>query len=529
MKDLPDPAETPPPGPIPSNRFSSMPSVRRLAGILLLSLLLLSFAQRSLAVIPAGYYDGTDGLTDAALLAKLRQITGSGYVSHSYSASSDEIKETIDLQANNKLTCIYTGNEHTASEINIEHSWPQSRGAESSPRQSDCHHLFPTEPDINSRRGNLPFGTVANPDYEINGSKVEYTVQFEPRDPVKGNIARALFYFAMRYDYPLVNTGYVLGTSEDKMGFENVLRVWHVQDPPDDAERARNDRVYTYQKNRNPFIDHPEFVGRIATFGDQPVPTSTPFPTATIPPTPTDTSGVSPTPTATGTPAAAFDLSGYVLKQNGSTQSYTLPNGTTIQSGNILIVARETDKAGIESAWSTTLPVGAVVVNSGGTFPQINGNETYQLLNPQSQVIDAESPTSTLAATNGQAALRAATNNTTWNLIAAGPSAAPGADTFPSHGAGVVIVKFGEPVSGFAAEYVELYYDVLPPATATPTATTVATGTPTATPVPTDVPSPSPTATATAGPSPTPSATPAPSPTAAPTPDVRGSQGWLSF
>jgi len=278
----------------------SMTGMRRLFLIFLLA----SAAAASRAEIPPGYYDGTEGLTDQALILKLRQITGSGYISHSYDDARATIFSTIDRQTNGLIACIYTGNEHTAAELNIEHTWPRSRGADAVPRESDCHHLFPSEPDINNRRGNLPFGWVSNPDYEINGTKVEYTVQCEPRDPVKGDVARAIFYFSMRYDYLLVNTGYVLGTSEDKMGFENVLRAWHVQDPPDDAERSRNDRVYTYQHNRNPFVDHPEFVGLITTFGEQPPVTATPTATSFVSPTLTATAVITATATPTATSSA---------------------------------------------------------------------------------------------------------------------------------------------------------------------------------------------------------------------------------
>ncbi len=404
------------------------------------------------ADIPAGYYDGTDGLSDTALILKLREITGAGYVSHSYDAARDEIFSTIDRQTDGTYICLYTGNVHTlASELNIEHVWPQSRGADAAPRESDCQHLYPVEFDINSRRGNLPFGWVLSPDYQINGSKVQYNVQFEPRDPVKGDVARAVFYFAMRYNYPLVNTGYVLGTSEDKMGFEDVLRQWHAQDPVTDTERARNDRVYTYQHNRNPFVDHPEFVGRIATFGEQATPTATPT--------------ASPTPTQG---AVEFDLSGYTVRQFNSTQSYTFAAGTKIKAGSSLVLARWTDRVGIEQAWSISLPADVVVINSNETCPMINGQETYELVDPGELVIDGPTQTSGLNALSGNVAVRATTDSNAWSVVS-GTQSPPGSGSYPLRNAGVVITKFGESPSGYVAEFVELYFDAASGPTPTPT------------------------------------------------------------
>jgi endonuclease I len=77
---------------------------------------------------------------------------------------------------------------------------------------------------------------------------------FEVRPARRGDIARAHFYFSVRYAMPI-------GAAE-----ESVLVAWHQEDPPDDRERERNDRIVRIQRNRNPFVDRPEFVGRISDF-----------------------------------------------------------------------------------------------------------------------------------------------------------------------------------------------------------------------------------------------------------------------
>jgi endonuclease I len=86
---------------------------------------------------------------------------------------------------------------------------------------------------------------------------------FEPRDPQKGNTARAIFYFYTVYG---VNGGVDL---ENFRIEEDTLRRWNQQDPPDAAELRRNDLVFAAQGNRNPFVDHPEWINAAGEFMDQ--------------------------------------------------------------------------------------------------------------------------------------------------------------------------------------------------------------------------------------------------------------------
>ena len=148
--------------------------------------------------------------------------------------------------------------------LNVEHTWPQSRFNKQLPKdtqKSDLHHLFPADSLLNAIRGSHPFGEVTHEEKMLKCGESHYGLGtsgtediFEPPQAHKGNVARALFYFSIRYDLPI----------EDQE--EAVLRQWNQEDPVDDQERARNDRIFEIQKNRNPFVDFPELVDRISSF-----------------------------------------------------------------------------------------------------------------------------------------------------------------------------------------------------------------------------------------------------------------------
>lgn len=148
--------------------------------------------------------------------------------------------------------------------VNTEHTWPQSKFTGRYDRRmqkSDLHHLFPTDNEMNSIRGNNPFGIVARPTKTLKCPVSKFgratnsgADVFEPPKGHKGNVARALFYFSVRYDIPI----------DEKQ--EVILRQWHAEDPVNDEEIRRNDAIQKIQGNRNPFIDHPELVGMINNF-----------------------------------------------------------------------------------------------------------------------------------------------------------------------------------------------------------------------------------------------------------------------
>ncbi|MGE5085939.1 MAG: endonuclease I family protein [Bacillota bacterium] len=164
------------------------------------------------------------------------------------------------------------GKEPPAAIINVEHtvaqSWFKGRSY-ANVAKADLHHLYPTDSGANSMRGNFPFGEVTDvknspkcfdeQHHDIAtearlGSDDQGRKVFEPPAKHKGNVARAVFYFSIRYDFPI------------PAALEATLRRWNQLDPVDQAEMDRNNAIERIQGNRNPFIDHPEYVDQIAKF-----------------------------------------------------------------------------------------------------------------------------------------------------------------------------------------------------------------------------------------------------------------------
>lgn len=147
--------------------------------------------------------------------------------------------------------------------INAEHTWPQSwfGNGDKSYKKVDLHSLFPSNSRANSSRSNHPFGNVdegrsnnvCKASKRGRSSNLGRTV-FEPPQSHKGNVARAMFYFATRYSMSI------------KAEQEKILREWHTLDPVDENEELRNQSVYDFQYTRNPFIDFPELVSKIEDF-----------------------------------------------------------------------------------------------------------------------------------------------------------------------------------------------------------------------------------------------------------------------
>jgi uncharacterized repeat protein (TIGR02543 family) len=210
-----------------------------------------------------GYYLGMDGLTGANLIIflnnLLEQMTGRQYV------FGNTALQVTDRDPNNssRLIEFYTGSSYNAAwdggtTWNKEHVWPQSLLGEAAANTvvniaSDLHNLKPSNPAINTSRGNKWYSTSTT------------TVAYYPeRTAIHGDIARILFYMDIRWDQlSLVNLTGLEKPAIFQMGDLQTLLLWHIQDPVDDFERNRNDVIFGYQGNRNPFIDHPELVSKI--------------------------------------------------------------------------------------------------------------------------------------------------------------------------------------------------------------------------------------------------------------------------
>jgi len=235
------------------------------------------FIQVVFGQIPDGYYDDAEGLTGDELKSALHNII-KDHVEFSYNDLRDFLLRATDEDPNNSNNVIlfYTGRSQAKNtfggdpdEWNREHVWAKSHGdfGTTPPAGTDCHHMKPTDVSVNSTRGNLDFDMGGSPVAEAPGCFVDGD-SFEPRDAVKGDVARMIFYMAVRYEGgsgepDLEVVDHVNTYPNPEHGKLSELLLWNEQDPPDDFEMNRNDVIYSYQENRNPFIDHPEYVQEI--------------------------------------------------------------------------------------------------------------------------------------------------------------------------------------------------------------------------------------------------------------------------
>ena len=218
-------------------------------------------------------YATTQGKSGEPLKTVLTAIASKGQVALGYTIARDKMYGNMD--SNNGLDsveCIYTGRkakfatraDATANNFNCEHTWPQSKFSSLDPMVSDLNHLFSTDEAANGKRSNYPFGVVVTSTWNVGGSKYGTgyggQIVFEPRDQHKGDCARAMLYFITRYPN---NYGSFWAESPYQ---EAAFRDWNKRFPPTPKSKKRNDGVQQFQGNRNPFIDHPEFVDRINNF-----------------------------------------------------------------------------------------------------------------------------------------------------------------------------------------------------------------------------------------------------------------------
>ncbi|MGB3005466.1 MAG: endonuclease [Chitinophagaceae bacterium] len=262
--------------------------------------------------IPVNYYNSAVGLNCAPLKTALMGITTTNHIQLNYSdldnvqmpSSDDRLNDagtqTIiwDIYSDNQMGpepyeytfgALFNGGTGNTEGTgwNKEHSFPNSWFSASSSTSNfpgaDLHHIFPTDKTINSKRSNMPYGKVATTSQIfLNGSKIGTSALtfpgltgnvFEPTDAYKGDLARVIFYMVTRYQInmpaweALEAGGDVVmdGKTWPSMETEylQMLLNWHNLDPVSQKEIDRNNSVYGFQQNRNPFVDHPEYVEMI--------------------------------------------------------------------------------------------------------------------------------------------------------------------------------------------------------------------------------------------------------------------------
>lgn len=228
------------------------------------------------------YYVNTSGKSGEALKTALNNVLR-GHVRLSYAEVWDAISYTDEDPANtSNVILLYAGRSQaktfragtsTSQDAwNREHVWAKSHGfpAESQYAHTDIHHLRPEDVSLNSTRGNKDFDNGGSTISEAPANKTD-SDSFEPRAAVKGDVARMMFYMDVRYeaaddsgtpDLEIPNVA-PTGSSAPEMGKLCTLVAWHLADPVDSFEQRRNNRIFELQKNRNPFIDNPQWVKAI--------------------------------------------------------------------------------------------------------------------------------------------------------------------------------------------------------------------------------------------------------------------------
>jgi endonuclease I len=360
-------------------------------------LLVLLFSIIGFSQIPSGYYNtatGTGYTLKTQLYNIIKDHTNNGYAGlyTTYLTSDvDNFYENdgtiLDMYSENPSgtdpynyttgTTQRCGNYSAEGDCyNREHIIPQSVFNEQSPMVADAHFITPTDGKVNGMRSNYPHGTVNSATYTSqNGSKLGSSsvsgysgTVFEPINAFKGDIARMYFYFATRYENTVAGYSYPMfnGSSNQVFttAFLNMLLAWHAQDPVSAREIARNNAIYARQNNRNPFIDHPEYVNQIWGGTSS---TDTQAPTAPTSLASTSKTAVSislswnaSTDNVAVTGYDVYANSAYKTTVSGTTATITGLTASTAHS----IYVKAKDAAGNASASSNTI---SVTTNSSGT------------------------------------------------------------------------------------------------------------------------------------------------------------------
>jgi endonuclease I len=237
--------------------------------------------------VEATYYLTANAADTATLRAAITTDISANHKQLTYAEVWTALTYTDEDPANaNNIILLYSGRSIAKADNgsgaassnqnfwNREHSWAKSHGFPDSNQlgYTDIHHLRPTDISMNSDRGNRDFDIGGTPNTEAPENRSTENT-WEPRDNVKGDVARMMFYMDVRYDSGTESTmpdlilvdsvGTATSTLSDgtgELGKLCTLFDWHYQDPVDTVETNRNNSIYEYQGNRNPFIDHPEWV-----------------------------------------------------------------------------------------------------------------------------------------------------------------------------------------------------------------------------------------------------------------------------
>ena len=335
-----------------------------------------------------------------------------------YNTARDTLYSTIDIKEGNQLSCVYSGYTITLDMtqdpstnaynqgINCEHTFPQSMGASEEPQKSDMHHLFPCKSNVNSSRGNDPYGEIVDEntdtwyrnDYSQSTVPTEYINEFaekdnppnsnnevfEPREDHKGDASRSMFYFfAMYNDVANINFW-----NEQR----DVLLDWHYYDVVDEWELNRTWAIASHQENQpNPFILDSSLARRIWYMDDGGTDTSA-IDTSTI-----DTieyniiiNEIIQNPLAVGDSEGEWfeiynnsngeiDIEGFIIKDNDS-DSHLITEETLIAPYSYAVLGRNAD---------TSTNGGVVISYEYSNINLANGADEILLIDPYGNTVDS--------------------------------------------------------------------------------------------------------------------------------------------
>lgn len=373
------------------------------------------------------YYSGITATSGQQLLGQVHDlitITHKKYTSYSDCKNPTYVKMTDPGSNSSSVMEFYsqanissTWGAGAVGTWNREHVWCQSLSNGlwgESGGGSDMHHIRPVETRLNSTRGNDKYGLVSNRDSnkayykDGSGNNVAHGGYsggsvFEPLDEVKGDVARIVMYVYTHYNtYSNVGgttngSGSYFGTlkftnvmsASSETAAINLLLEWNKNDPVDDIERTRNEAVYEIQGNRNPFIDHPEYVNAIWGNGTvTPGPggnTSTELTGLTMSQTSVSlTVGQTKTLSVTATPVGASNAVNW--STSNSNVASVSSNGlvTAKAEGTATITATSTTNSNIKATAtvtvtkaSSTVPTDSATININ-SFSSLSGSYGFQ-------------------------------------------------------------------------------------------------------------------------------------------------------
>jgi endonuclease I len=350
--------------------------MKRILSFFLLSVIFINTSAQA----PAGYYNAANGLTGPALKTALKNIITTGHQDHGYAGlwtaylttdrdyfyeNDGTILDIYSEKPNGPDPYNYTpitnqcGNySGEGSCYNREHIIPQSLFNEASPMVADINFIRATDGKVNGMRSDYPFGVVGNnvSFQSQNGSKLGTSASlgysgtvFEPIDAFKGDVARMILYFVTRYEEKL--QGFSSGGMLGNVAFPglqpwalNQYLAWNTMDPVSAEEIARNNASFTYQGNRNPFIDNPNYANLIWTN----IPPDTEAPTAAtnlVASNPTsNTMGLTWTAATDNIGVTAYDVyTNGVLKStvSGISTSTTVTGLSPLTTYNFYLIAKD--------------------------------------------------------------------------------------------------------------------------------------------------------------------------------------------